>query len=133
MKKSSRMQTDVGLVFSLKVLIKAVLLALAVYIILAFLVTVVINFRSELEVKLPTLAYVAQYLTVFVTGIAAGRAAEQSGWLHGLGAGMVFAIIVLVVGSFLLPVKSPVAGRVLWQVLPAALLGMGGGAVGANL
>ena len=133
MVRGPRKQAEVGLGFSLAALMKAVVLALVVYVILAFLVTVVISFRSGVETKLPTLAQVAQYLGALVGGLAAGRTAGRSGWLHGLGAGLAFMVVISAVGSFLLPVQARASGIIIWQMLPGAVLGLGGGALGANL
>jgi putative membrane protein (TIGR04086 family) len=126
-------QTEISSGFSLAALMKAVLLALVVYVILAFLTTVVISLRSDLETKLPTLAQVAQYLAALIAGLAAGRKAARSGWLHGLGAGLAFMVVISAVGSIFLPVQVRAYGIFIWQLLPGAVLGLSGGALGANL
>lgn len=133
MRKSGQIESGTGLVFSLGALIKAVLLALVLYIILALIATVAISFSSELETRLPTLALVSQFITSFVSGIVAGRAAGRTGWLHGLGAGVVFLVIISTAGIFFVPAQLIDVGRPLWQILPAVLLSLCGGALGANL
>ena len=131
--RSPRRQAEVGTGFSLVALMKAVVVALVVYVISAFLVTVAISFRSGVETKLPSLAQAAQYIGALIGGLAAGRTAGRSGWLHGLGAGLAFMVVISVVGSFFLPVQAKASGIIIWHLLPGAVLGLGGGVLGANL
>lgn len=133
MKTTPWREPETRLGFSLRAVIKAIVLATVAYGGLALLVTTVISFYGNLETRLPLLAFVAQYLTALITGIVAGRIAGQSGWVHGLTAGILFMVIVSVAGTFFLPVRPTLTGIILWRILPGALLGLGGGAVGANL
>lgn len=132
-KKSPWMQSETGLPFSPRAVVKAVLLAMVMYVVLAFVITVAISFRSNLETKLSTLAYVAQYLTVLIGGMAAGRMAGRSGWLHGLGVGILFMVVISAGGKLFLSTQLSMISTLLWRILPGALLGLGGGALGANL
>lgn len=133
MARGPRRQTEVGSGLSWTALMKAVVFALVVYVVLAFLVTVVINFKSSVETKLPVLAQGANYLCAFIGGLVAGRTAGRLGWLHGLGASLMFMIIVSTAGSFFLPIQDRMMETILWHMLPEVLLGIGGGVLGANL
>jgi putative membrane protein (TIGR04086 family) len=133
MVKVPRRQVEGSSVFSLLAVFKAVLWAVVIYVILAFLTTVVISVRSEVETKLPTLAQAAQYLGVLIAGLVAGRRVNRSGWLHGLGAGLAFMAIISVMGSLFFSPSVGASGIIVWQLLPAIVLGLCGGILGANL
>ena len=95
--------------------------------------TIVINFLEDLEIRLPMLAYIAQYLTSLITGLVAGWLAEQSGWLHGFGAGTLFMVAISLLGGFILPAAPALSNILWWRLFPGAFLGLVGGTIGANL
>jgi len=122
---------ETGLAPQIKALATGVLAAYALTVIALITTAVLLTYTGLPESAVPILVTIACVLSVGVAGFDAGRASTEKGWLWGLAAGGIYAVLLLCVlvwaaGSF-----TPDVRKITLLLLSVAGGGVGG-MVGIN-
>ncbi|HHY92181.1 MAG TPA: TIGR04086 family membrane protein [Firmicutes bacterium] len=119
-------------VFSPDAVLKGAAASVLTYVFLALILATLVYLWDDLEVQLPSLTFAAGLIAAVVGSFLSGRRAGRTGWLHGLLTGALFIIISYYGGALFWPAGT--AARLLGRrLLLGMVLGLAGGAVGANL
>ena len=96
----------------------------------ALLLSLLLRYNGLKETTLPTLALLVHGISALAGGFTAGRRAGQKGWYSGLLLGVVYALIVLVIGF--LAADAPLSLESLYMLAAAAGAGTIGGMFGVG-
>ncbi|SNX52655.1 TIGR04086 family membrane protein [Thermoanaerobacterium sp. RBIITD] len=101
---------------------------------LAFFImyAIALTFTSLSELTLPTLTMLITIIGIVVAGALSARNTKSKGWLNGGLAGLLYAIIMLLLGVFFVKDVGPTSAwalKLLWGVILGAI----GGMIGINL
>ena len=108
-----------------------VLISLSLLLLGSLLLGLITNF-TNLITKLPTnLLFILNYIAIFIGGIVAAYRAQTNGWLNGGLVGLIYMLMIIVLGSLWQSVVFSV-GLVLRVVLSFLVAGLGG-MVGVNI
>jgi len=105
-----------------------VLIAFAITCIVFLAYAMLITYTNMSERNLPIVVAVTTLLSVMVAGFDAAKGATQRGWLWGMGAGLIYVLILAILMVILLP-DFAVDGRTFTVVI----LGLAGGGLGGIL
>ena len=122
---------EAGLAAQIKALATGVLAAYALTVIALLLTAVLLTYTNLPESSVPLLVTAACVLSVGVAGFDAGRASAEKGWLWGLAAGGIYALLLLCVLVWTAGGFVPDLKKVTLLVLSVAGGGVGG-MVGIN-
>lgn len=104
--------------------------ALAILAVLTIVLSFLLWLTSLREASLTLTSYVIHAIAIAVGGFVSGRKGEAKGWYHGATLGVVYAVVILLVGFLALD------ARIGWQAIPyvllAGLCGSLGGIIGVN-
>ncbi|WP_270164590.1 TIGR04086 family membrane protein [Paenibacillus sp. SYP-B4298] len=95
-----------------------------------FLLSLLLQFSSMQETSLPNLSYAAHGVCSLVGGITAGRRASRRGWYHGGLCGMVYGLVIMMIGFLSLDLSLSSHSLALLSLVLAA--GAVGGMAGVN-
>ena len=112
----------------LKHLAFGILMAYAITCIVFLAFAMLVTYTDMSERSLPTVVAVTTFLSVMVAGFDAARGANHKGWLWGMGAGLVYVLIMAAIMVTMLPTFA-VDGR----TLMVTVLGIAGGGLGGIL
>jgi len=109
---------------------------LATGVIIAYAITAVsfltyallVTYTSFSEQRLPTIVALTTLLAVMVAGFDAAKGAPSRGWLWGMGAGLVYILVMVAVMALALP-----AFAVDRRTLTTVIIGVAGGGLGGML
>jgi len=109
---------------------------LAIGILIAFAITVIvflayamlITYTNMSERNLPIVVAVTTLLSVMVAGFDAAKGATNRGWLWGMGAGLIYVLILAIIMVILLPTFA-----VDVRTFTVIILGIAGGGLGGIL
>ena len=110
----------------IKMLIMGVLVGFAITAIVFIGYAMLITYTSLSEKNLPIVIAVTTLLSVIVAGFDAARGAEHKGWLWGMGAGLIYIVILTVIMMFGLKSFIIDSRTVVTTVLAIAGGGFGG-------
>ena len=116
----------------LKHLAIGVLIAYAITAIVFLAYAMLVTYTNMSEQNLPIIVAITTLLSVMVAGFDAAKGATQRGWLWGMGAGLVYILIMVAVMALLLPTFA-VDGRTFTTVIIGIAGGGLGGILGINL
>lgn len=106
----------------------AVALTLAVFTVYALIIT----YTSATEESIQGVAAVTTLVSVLIAGITAAASTREKGWLYGMGTGLMYAVIMILLGLSLSP-ESHIGIKTL-SVLALSVCGGGiGGMIGVNI
>ena len=105
-----------------------VLIAYAITGIALLAYSMLITYTNMGEDNLPIVVTVTTLLAVLVAGFDAAKGAPQRGWLWGMGAGLMYVVIMAIIMIIALPIYT-VDGRTLLTII----LGIAGGGLGGML
>jgi len=112
-------------------LISGVLVGYAITCIIFLAYSILITYTALTEEKMPMVVASATLVSVIIAGFDAARGADNKGWFWGIMAGLIYAVILLIIMSLVLQgftLDSRTA-----TVLVLSLSGGGlGGVVGIN-
>lgn len=129
---SVQTETPAGQALDWAAIGRGLLVALVLSVLLSLFSTLILHFSSLSERFLPWIAAAILLISVFCgSGLAAARAGKK-GLLHGLGVGLGFLVLLLILGTLLFPDPLTLMG-VLEKLLLAASAGALGGVLGVAL
>ena len=105
-----------------------VLMAFAITCIVFLAYAMLITYTDMSERNLPVVVAITTLLSVMVAGFDAAKGATNRGWLWGMGAGLIYVLILAIIMVILLPTFA-VDGR----TFTVAILGLAGGGLGGIL
>ena len=111
-----------------KYLAIGVLMAFAITCVVFLAYALLITYTNMSERNLPIVVAVTTFLSVMVAGFDAAKGATQRGWMWGMGAGLIYVLILAILMIVLLPTFA-VDGRTFTVVV----LGLAGGGLGGML
>jgi putative membrane protein (TIGR04086 family) len=112
-------------------LVSGVLVGYAITCIIFLGYSILITYTSLSEDKMPLVVAAATLLSVIVAGFDAAKGADTKGWFWGIMAGLVYAIILLIIMTFVLKGFSLDSRTITILVLSLAGGGLGG-VIGIN-
>jgi len=112
-------------------LISGVLMGYAITCIIFLGYSMLITYTSLTEDKMPLVVAGTTLISVIVAGFDAARGAENRGWFWGIMAGLIYALILMVIMTLVLKGFSVDARTVTVFILSLAGGGLGG-VVGIN-
>ena len=115
-----------------KHLVFGVLMAYAITSIAFLAYSMLITYTNMSERNLPTVVAITTLLSVMVAGFDAAKGAPQRGWLWGMGAGLVYVVIMAIIMTVMLPAFA-VDGRTFTTIVIGIVGGGLGGILGINL
>ena len=101
-------------------------IAYAMTAIIFILYAILITYTSISEKNLEIVVMITVVLSVLIAGFDSARAATSRGWLWGMGAGALYAIIMLCIGLCISPEIQLGAKTIMTIVLSLAGGGIGG-------
>lgn len=113
-------------------LIKADMIAFMITAILFIGAALLLTFTSLPENSIPVIAIVTTIISVLVAGYDTAKDAKSRGWLLGMSSGIVYAIILIVVGSMIAK-DFIVTGNMVTLLIISAGGGALGGMIGINV
>jgi len=115
-----------------KGLVSGVLVGYAITCICFIAYSLLITYTSLGEEHTAMVVTLTTLFSVLVAGFDAARAAETRGWLWGIAAGLVYAVILLALGGLFIP-GAGISGKTI-SILAMSLAGGGlGGVIGINV
>ena len=115
-----------------KALLIGVLVGYAITCIIFLGYSMLITYTSMSEKNLPVVVAVTTLLSVLVAGFDAARGAERKGWLWGMGAGLLYILIMMAAMMVIMKGFAVDSRTVTVAVLSVAGGGLGG-VLGINL
>lgn len=112
----------------LKHMATGVLVAYAITIIAFLAYAMLVTYTNMSERNLPTVVAITTLLSVMVAGFDAAKGAPKRGWLWGMGAGLAYILIMVIIMTVMLPAFA-VDGRTFTTVI----IGIAGGGLGGML
>lgn len=95
-----------------------------------FLLSLLLQFSSLQETSLPNLAYAAHGVCSLLGGITAGRRATRRGWYHGGLCGLVYGLVIMMIGF--LSLDLTLGSHSFFLLTLALVAGAIGGMTGVN-
>jgi putative membrane protein (TIGR04086 family) len=92
--------------------------------------SLVLTFTNQSEDSLSLFAYLIHALAIFIGSYACGKRINNKGWYHGGILGLVYALIIILIGF--LSMDNGISFQTLFAVAVAYLLGAIGGILGVN-
>ena len=96
----------------------------------SLLYSFVLSFTNQSEDSLTFFAYLIHALAIFVGSYACGKRTSSKGWYHGGILGLVYAVIIIVIGF--LSFDNGISLHTLFALIAAYLIGAFGGILGVN-
>ena len=127
--ENSPAPTDIGT--QMKALAAGVLIAYAVTCIVLIVTAVLLTYTNLSESSVPLIVTITCVVAVFIAGFDAGRVSSEKGWLWGLAAGGIYALLLICVLTWVAGGFSFDARKLTLIVLSIAGGGFGG-IVGIN-
>ncbi|MCL2399089.1 MAG: TIGR04086 family membrane protein [Defluviitaleaceae bacterium] len=115
-----------------KALMVGVVMGYAITCIVFLGYSMLITYTSMTERNLPMVVAVTTLLSVMVAGFDAAKGAENRGWLWGMGAGLVYIIILTLLMMSVLQ-RFAVDTRTITSIILALAGGGMGGILGINM
>ena len=106
-------------------LISGVLVGYAITCIIFLGYSMLITYTALTEEKMPLVAAGATLISVIVAGFDAARGAEDKGWFWGIMAGLIYAVIFIIIMMIVAKSFSPDP-----RTLSALVLSLAGGGLG---
>lgn len=116
----------------IKALTIGILIAFSITCIIFLGYSMLITYTGMTERNLPMVVAVTTLLSVMVAGFDAARAAESRGWLWGMGAGLVYILILTTLMMNVLD-RFAVDTRTITSIVLAIAGGGMGGILGINM
>ncbi len=111
-----------------KGIIIAYVFALIVFLTMALLIT----YTDISESIIPPLVSIVMMLSGIISGIYVGMKLKRKGWLHGTLAGLIYVILLIIIGWFFIEDFS-IHRYVIYKSILGILAGGIGGMIGVNL
>jgi putative membrane protein (TIGR04086 family) len=92
--------------------------------------SLVLTLTNQSEDSLTFFAYLIHALAIFIGSYACGKRINNRGWYHGGILGLVYAIIIILIGF--LTLDNGVSFQTLFALVAAYLFGALGGILGVN-
>lgn len=101
--------------------------------VLVFIVyAILLTYTEVTEKNLPLVVMITVVVSVLIAGFDAAKGAKQKGWLWGMGAGFIYAFIMILIGMCFKPSFSVDAKTIVTLILSLAGGGLGG-IIGVNI
>jgi len=120
-----------GIGTQVKALATGILIAYAITCVALIVTAMLLTYTNLSETAVPLIVTVACVISVFVAGFDAGRASEEKGWMWGLAAGGIYALILICILVWVAGTFVPDARKITLLLLSIAGGGLGG-VVGIN-
>ena len=112
----------------IKHLTMGVLMAYAITCIVFLGYALLITYTDMSERNLPMVVAITTLLSVMVAGFDAAKGAHSRGWLWGMGAGLIYVLIMAIIMMIMLPTFAVDS-----RTITVTLLGVAGGGLGGIL
>jgi putative membrane protein (TIGR04086 family) len=96
----------------------------------SLLFSLVLTLTNQSEDSLPFFVYLIHALSIFIGSYVCGKRSDQRGWYHGGILGLVYAVIIILIGF--LSFNNGISLHTLLILIVAYLLGALGGILGVN-
>jgi putative membrane protein (TIGR04086 family) len=96
----------------------------------SLLYSFVLTFTNQSEDSLSFFAYLIHAFAIFIGSYACGKRINNRGWYHGGILGLVYAVIIIVIGF--LSLDNGISVHTLLSLVMAYLVGALGGILGVN-
>lgn len=118
--------------FPLKAVLKGIGVAYAITVIVFIAYAVLLTYTEITEKNIDLIVMVTVVVSVLIAGFDSARGASDKGWLWGMGAGLIYVLIMFFVGFCVVPEYSLGSESVMHLVLGLAGGGLGG-IIGINI
>lgn len=128
----SKFQNDDNRVLNLPGIVVGLLTGYIITLSFFIIYAIVLTFTSISELTLPTLTMLITIVGIVISGTLSARHTKSKGWLNGGIAGILYALIMIILGAFFIKDIGPSyswAVKLIW----GAILGAIGGMIGINL
>ncbi len=109
--------------------LKGVAIAYAITIIIFIATAMLLTYTEMTEKQIPIIVTITIILSVVVAGYDSAKGATSKGWLWGMTAGFIYAIIVIIVG--LLITKGNI--KIEFSTIAMIFMSVAGGALGGMI
>lgn len=107
-------------------LIKGISIAYALTAVIFIIYAILLTYTDINEKNIPLVVMITVVISVLIAGFDAARGANKKGWLWGMGAGVIYAFIMIMIGICVSPVFSFDTKTIMIVVLSLAGGGLGG-------
>lgn len=107
-------------------LIKGISIAYALTAVIFIIYAILLTYTNINEKNIPLVVMITVVVSVLIAGFDAARGACKKGWLWGMGAGVIYAFIMIMIGICISPVFSFDTKTIMLLVLSIAGGGLGG-------
>ncbi len=80
---------------------KGVAMAFAVTWIVFIIYALLLTYTSVTEKGIPAVVMITTIISTLIAGFDAAKGARSKGWMWGMGAGLIYAMILLVIGTWI--------------------------------
>ncbi|QTL98356.1 TIGR04086 family membrane protein [Iocasia frigidifontis] len=106
------------------IIFKVVLLGIIVLLFLSIIMAIFSRFFFSLQTNtLNTILIITNFLIIILIGFFAARKVENNGWLHGGLSGLIYMLIMILIGIISIPVS-------IWHILLLSFIGLLVGSIG---
>ncbi|AZO95484.1 TIGR04086 family membrane protein [Halocella sp. SP3-1] len=106
------------------IIFKVVLLGIIILLFLSIIMAIFSRFFFSLQTNtLNTILIITNFLIIILIGFFAARKVENNGWLHGGLSGLIYMLIMILIGIISIPVS-------IWHVLLLSFIGLLVGSIG---
>jgi putative membrane protein (TIGR04086 family) len=96
----------------------------------SLLFSFVLTLTKQSEDTLPFFVYLIHALSIFIGSYVCGKRTDHKGWYHGGILGLVYAVIIILIGF--LSFNNGISLHTIFLIIVAYLLGALGGILGVN-
>jgi putative membrane protein (TIGR04086 family) len=96
----------------------------------SLLFSFVLTFTKQNEDTLPFSVYLIHALSIFIGSYVCGKRTDHKGWYHGGILGLIYALIIILIGF--LSFDNGISLHTIFLIIVAYLLGALGGILGVN-
>ncbi|MTI60648.1 MAG: TIGR04086 family membrane protein [Firmicutes bacterium] len=106
------------------IIFKVVLLGIIILLFLSIIMAIFSRFFFSLQTNtLNTILIITNFVIIILIGFFAARKVENNGWLHGGLSGLIYMLIMILIGIISIPVS-------IWHVLLLSFIGLLVGSIG---
>ncbi len=111
--------------------LRGLLVSLILLLVGSLLVGIIVNFTNIANLSFNKILFLINYLSIFIGGIVAAYSAKGRGWLNGGLVGLIYMLIIILLGSIWNPIIFSFS--LLSRVMIGCLVSAVGGMIGVNV
>lgn len=106
------------------IIFKGVFLGIIILLFLSIIIAVFSRFFFSLQTNtLNTVLMIVNFVIIILIGFFVARKVENNGWLHGGLSGLIYMLIIILVGTISIPIS-------IWHILLLSFIGLIVGSIG---